>query len=108
SRRLQVRSNTVEVRWQQPAVEILRDAVERPGQRVALERADEQAAVLLAAVEGAVRGAEDRQFGPEPRDLLDRLGDEVVVLHRHEREVVTGEPRDLASPLPGGVDDDPG
>jgi hypothetical protein len=30
------------------AVEALRDAVERPGQRVALERADEQAACLLA------------------------------------------------------------
>ena len=52
----------LEVRRQQLAVEALGDAVERPGQRVALERPDEQALPLLARVERVVRIAEDRQL----------------------------------------------
>ena len=58
----------LEVRRQQLAVEALGDPVERPGQRVALERPDEQAASLLAGVERVVRVAEDRQLDvPAPR-----------------------------------------
>ena len=37
-------------------------------------------------------------------DLRDALGDEVVVLYRHQRQIDVGEPRDFASPQAGRVD----
>ena len=87
-------------------MEALRNALERPGLRVALERAEEQPAVLLPAVEGPVGIAKDRKLTIAPGDLGDRLGDDVVVLHRDERQVVAGEPGEPARPLAGSVDHD--
>ena len=52
----------LEVRRQKLAVEALGDPIERPGERVALERSDEQATSLLPRVERVVRVAEDRQL----------------------------------------------
>ena len=54
--------NLLEVRRQQQPVEAFRNPVERPGEWIALERSDDQAAALLARVERVVRVAEDRQL----------------------------------------------
>src|SRR5205085_9104629 len=83
-------------------------ADEAPGLRVALERTDQQRHALLPHVVRRVRVTQDRQLALQPGDLTQRLSDDVVVLERDERQVGTGEPADLPSPLAGRVDDDAG
>ena len=90
---------------EQLAVEVGRDAVERPRRRVALVAAHAQAADLLAEVDEVVRVAELGQAGV---DAVDRLGEEVLVGHRHDRDRDAGEPADLGGEHPAGVDDDVG
>ena len=68
---------------EQLAVEVGRDTVERPRRRIALVAAHAQAADLLAEVDEVVRVAELRQAG---MDALDRLGEEVLVRHRDDRD----------------------
>ena len=67
---------------QQLAVEVGRDAVERPGRRIALVAAHAQATDLLAKVDEMVRIAE---LGQARMDALDGLGEEVLVRHRDQR-----------------------
>ena len=88
----------LESRRQQPPVEALGDAVERPRRRLRLERADEQRLALLPGVERALGIAQDRQLPVELRNHLDRLGHDVVVLQRHDRQLDAGQPAHLRAP----------
>ena len=87
------------------AVEVGRDAVERPRRRIALVAAHAQPADLLAEVDEVVGVAELRQAG---MDALDRLGEQVLVGHRDDRHGHAGQPADLGGEHPAGVDDDVG
>ena len=87
------------------AVEVGRDAVERPRRRVALVAAHAQAADLLAEVDEVVGVAQLRQAGV---DALDRLGEEVLVGHRDDRHGDADHPADLRREHAAGVDDDVG
>ncbi len=80
-------------------------AVERPGRRVALVAAHAQAADLLAEVDEVVGVA---QLGQAGMDALDRLGEQVLVGHRDDRDGDARQPADLGSEHPAGVDDDVG
>ncbi len=90
---------------EQLAVEVGRDAVERPGGRVALVAAHHQATHLGAEVDQVVRVA---QLGQVRRHALDRLGDQVLVREGDDRD---GDPRhapDLGGEHAGRVDHDLG
>ena len=95
----------LEVRRQKLAVEALGNPIQRPGERVALERPDDQATALLARVERVVRIAEDRQLDRARLDLWHRVGQQIMVLHRDDRQLDAGEPSHLAGPLARGDDD---
>lgn len=87
-------------------LEGVRDAVGRhPRLGLGLEATDEQAAHLLLDVGPAVGVAQHREV---PVHALDRLGDDVEVLGRVERDVDPGHRADGSRPLPGAVDDDVG
>ena len=90
---------------EQLAVEVRRDAVERPGRRVPLVAAHAQPAHLLAEVHEVVRVA---QLGQPRMHALDRLGEQVLVRHRDDRNGHPGHPADLGGEHPAGVDDDIG
>ena len=81
----------VEVRREQARVEIRRDPVERPGPRPALERSDEQARPFLPDVVGLVGIAKDGQLAVAAAQLLDRVGDDVVVLEGDDRQLDPGQ-----------------
>ncbi len=78
-RQLHDRREMVPVRSQQLELEVLREAVDRPGDRVRLVAAHHQAADLLLVVREPVGIAQRRQVAG---DACDRLGDDVLVLHR--------------------------
>jgi hypothetical protein len=100
------RLQSLEIGRQQAGVEILGDAVERPGPGIALERAHEQTAGLLAHVERRVGIPEYWKLGLESGEGVDLLGDQVVVLERNDRKLDTDQTSDLPRPLTGCVDDD--
>src|SRR5688500_13603621 len=85
-------------------MEVLRHAVERPGLWIPLAGRHDKAAALRANVEGRVRVSKDRQLASEGGDLRQRLGDDVMVLERDDRELDTGQSPDLAGPLAGRDD----
>ena len=72
--------------------------VDRPGLGVRLVAAHHQAADLLLPIGETVRIAQRRQVRGH---AVDRLGDEILVLHRDERNVDAGHAPDLARPLAG-------
>ena len=74
---------------QQLAVEIGRDPVERPRQRVALVAAHDQAARLRSEVDEQRGIAHRRQVMREPA----RPRDQVLVRHRHDRDVHAAQAR---------------
>ena len=78
--------------------EIVRDAVHAPGLGVRLEAAHHQAADLLLEIDVAVGVAHHGQFR---RDPAMRLGDDVHVLGRMQRDRHAAHLADLARPLPG-------
>ncbi len=89
-------------------MEALRDPVQRPGLDLALERADQEALVVLTRVEARVGVTQDGQgvvAGAQPGD---RLGDHVVMRHRDDRQRHADGGGELARPLTGGEDDDAG
>ena len=91
---------------QQLAVEVGRDAVERPRRRVALVAAHAQPADLLAEVDEVVRVAQLRQAGV---DAVERLGEQVLVGHRDDRHGDADHAaRSPGANMPAGVDDDVG
>ena len=87
------------------AVEVGRDAVERPRRGVPLVAAHAQPADLLAEVDEVVRVA---QLGQAGVDALDRLGEEVLVGHRDDRDRHARQPADLRREHAAGVDHDVG
>jgi hypothetical protein len=90
---------------QQLAVEVGRDPVETPRRRFSLVAAHAQATDLLAEVDEVVRVAQLRQAGV---DALDRLGEQVLVRHRDERDGHAGQSADLGREHPARVDHDVG
>ena len=94
-----------QIRPQQLAVEIRRDAVEAPRVRVALVAAHAQPADLLAEVDEVVRVA---QLGEGRFDALDRFGEQVLMRHRDDRHGHTDQPPDLGGEHAAGVHDDVG
>ena len=83
-----------------------RDAVEGPGPRIGLERAGEQRFAVLAHVERAVRITQHGQLPAGRAEPRDRLGEDVLMLERHDREGVTEQAAgELAGPLSGGEHD---
>ena len=70
-----------------------------------LVAAHAQATDLLAEVDEVVRVAELRQAGV---DALDRLGEQVLVGHRDDRDGDADHPADLGREHAAGVDDDVG
>ena len=94
------RLEALHVGCQELAIEVGRDTVERPGSRIALVAAHAQAADLLAEVDEVVGVAELREAG---MDALDRLGEEVLVGHRDDRNGHADQPGDLRGEHPAGV-----
>ena len=76
--------------------------VDVPRRAHRLEQAEHQAAALLAEVPVRRRVL---QHGQVRVDAVDRLGDEVVVLGRLQRDVHPGRLAELAGPHAGAVDD---
>ena len=87
--------------------ELLREvpghAVDRPGDRAPLEAADEKPADLLAHVDEVLRVA---QAGGRASELLagDRLGGQMLVDQRRDRQADADHGGDLAGPHAAGVD----
>ena len=97
------RLELVPVLGEELELEALGDRVDVPGLRDRLEAAHHEAAHFLLEVDVAVRVAHDRMVGS---DAGDRLGDDVEVLGRVERDVDAREPAERARPLAGAIDDD--
>ncbi len=96
----------VEIGLQEAAVEVFGNSFERPWLRVALEGADEQSASLGSNVEGGVRVTKHRQPALDRAELVELLGDEIVMLEGHDRDIDPDHAADLLRPLAGGIDDD--
>ena len=93
------------VRVEQAMVEVARDAIERPGRRVALVAAHAQPADLLAEVAQPIRVAHRREGR---RHALDGVREQVLVRHRDDRDGDAGQRADLRRVHAAGVDDDVG
>ena len=93
----------VEVGVKELEVEVGRDAAVGPRQRVRLVAAHHQPADLLLVVRETVGIAQRRQVA---RHAVDRCGDHVLVLHRHEGHVHADGRRQRARPLTGAAHDD--
>ncbi len=98
----------VEAPGEEATVEVVGHSVHRPRARVHLERPDQERVALLARVEGGLGVAQHGQLGVAGAHLLDLLGDDVVVLERHDREVGARQPRHLPGPLARRVHHDVG
>ena len=101
-----LRLEAVEVGGPQLVGELVGDAVEPHRGRLPLVRAEDVAVALLAQVVRRVGVAQERQLVGERGELGDLLGDEVLVRHRHDRQVAAEERHDLAGAVAGGVDHD--
>ncbi len=95
------RAELVPIGIEQGEMESLGDSVFRPGLRVQLEGAHDQAADFFLVVDQPVGIAHRRQIARHSRN---RLGDQVLVPHRNQRHVDAGKPAHLARPLSGAVD----
>ena len=87
---------------EQLAVEVGGDAVERPRRRIALVAAHDQAARLGPEVDEERRVAHGRHVGRQAA----RPRDQVLVRHRHDRDVDACERADLAGEHAARVHDD--
>jgi len=90
---------------EQLAVEVRRDAVQRPGSRVPLVAAHTEPADFLAEIDEVVGIP---QLGHARIDAFDGLGEEVLVRQRDDRDRHVRESADLRSEHPAGVDHDVG
>jgi hypothetical protein len=97
-------ADPVQVVGQQIRVEVVRCAVDGPEDRRIVEQAEQQAALLLADVKRRGDVAQHRQFAGQAFDPLDRLGYQILPLHRHDRQAVPGHRGDLAAMQAGGID----
>ena len=96
--------DAIEIVGQQLVAELQRGAVDRPEAAVFLVGAAEQALALLAQVVALVAVVQQRDLLAQGLDLGDRLGDEILVFHGHQRQIDPGQLADLAAPETGGVD----
>jgi hypothetical protein len=96
----------IQVGREKTAVEVLRNPIQRPRPGVAFEGSDEERAALPSNVERGVRVPEHGQLRLERSHLVDDLGDQVVVLEGHDREIHPDQLTDLSRPLARGVDHD--
>ncbi len=88
----------VPVGIEQAEGEAVRHAGLGPGLGIRLVAAHHEAADLLLEVDQAVRIAQRRQVGGH---ALDRLGDQVLMLHGLQRHAHPGKSADRLGPLPG-------
>ena len=95
---LEQRLEMVEIVLEQLELEALGQALDRPRLGIGLIAAHHQAADLLLPIGETVRIAQRRQVR---RHAIDLLGDEILVLHRYERNVDAGHAPELARPLAG-------
>ena len=79
-------------------------AVDRPVLGLRLVDADQHALLVLAHVGEPLEVHDHRQFGFQRGDLGDRLGQEVMMLERRQREVEPDHPADLLRPQASGID----
>jgi hypothetical protein len=87
---------------QELAVEVLRNPVQSPGRRVALVATHHEATRLPAEVDEERGVSHRRQVERE----VARARDEILVRHRHDRDVHFGQPPDLTREHPSRVDHD--
>ena len=102
-RRLEVRTHALPVGLQVRERHVGRRAFHFPGRAHGLEQADHQAAAFLAVV--PVRGRV-LEHGHVLRQVLDRLGDQVVVLGRLVRQHDAVLRAEFARPQAGAIDDE--
>ena len=95
---LEQRLEMVEVVLEKLELEGLREALDCPRLGIWLVAAHHQPSDLLLPIGEAVRVAQRRQVRCH---ALDCLGDEILVLHRYERNIDAGHAPDLARPLAG-------
>ncbi len=91
----------IEIRIQQRKMEILRDTVDGPGDRIGLVAAHHEAADLLLIVGQPVRIAQRRQVGGHAEGFRD----DILMLHRDQRHVDPEARRKGARPLAGADND---
>ena len=84
-----------------------RRASDLPRRRLRLVGAEQHALPLLAEIDVAlvVDAGGQPVFRSPLDDLGDRLGDQVMVLHRLHRQIDAGKMTDLASPQAASIDD---
>ena len=95
----------VDVVGQQLVREILRRAIDRPVLAAMLVGADQQALALLPQIGFAVEVDAHRDFALERGDRRDVVGDDILMLHRHDRQLDPRHAPDLARPQAAGIDD---
>ena len=96
----------IEVRRQQIGLPVVpRGTAHGPWRSGRLVHTEQDTAPLLAHVHLAIEVHDDRQLLGGVRELREVLGDQVVVLHRHQRQLDADHATDLASPESTGVDD---
>ena len=98
------RGEMIEVGIEQLEVEIARDSLRRPRDRVRLVATHHQTADFFLVVGQAIRVAQGGEVARHRR--AERRGDDVLVLHRDQRHVDADRGRERARPLPGAAHDD--
>jgi hypothetical protein len=99
-------SQAIEVRRQQVGLPVVpRCTSHGPRRSRRLVHAEQDTAPLLAHVHFAIEVHDDRQLLGGVRELREVLGDQVVMLHRHKRQLDADHATDLASPESTSVDD---
>ena len=104
-RGLQARRDAVEIVGQQVLAEIPRRLALAPGLAGLLVGADQHAAALLAHVDLALEVDDVELVDVGIDDAGNVLGDEIVMLHRQDRQFEPDHAPDLARPQAAAVDD---
>ena len=84
--------------------EIRIDAAQTPGPTILLIEADQQPLLLLARIEVIGGAAEQRHAFSKGFDPIDRLGQEILMLHRNDREMHPHHLADLIAAIAAGID----
>src|SRR5262245_704209 len=93
---LEERLEMLDIIFKKLKLETIWKAVHAPRFRVGLISAHHQSTHLLFPIGETVRVAQRRQIW---RHTIDRFGDEILVLHRNERNIDTGHTPEIARPL---------
>ena len=102
---LEVRRQSLDIVGQQLHRKIIGRLYRRPNVSVGFIDAHQNAPALLAHIDfaGIIRGVDD--FARQARQFRDRLGDEVMMLHRQHRQFGAHHMADLARPQSRAIDD---